>query len=91
MAEDWNVVATLRIMPKSVDVNLEDISEFLSGAVAGIGKLHKTGIRPIAFGLNYLEAIILLNDDRGGIDQIEDKIKRIKGVSDVETVDVTRL
>jgi elongation factor 1-beta len=90
MAE-WNVVAKLRIMPEGVDTNLENIKKEIEKMVGEKAKVHSSEIKPIAFGLKALEVNLLFNDKQGGFDNIEDKIKAIKGVGEVETTDLNRL
>lgn len=86
-----DVVAKLRIMPESVDVNLDGIKEKLNAIVEKYGKIHSTEINPIAFGLNSLDVAILLNDSKGGIDEIETEIRNLPGVGEVSVIDVNRL
>ena len=86
-----NVAVVLRITPRDIDTDLEGIRERLAGIVKGYGKLHKTEIKPIAFGLNSVEATLLLNDSEGGMEEIEEKLKALDEVSQVDVLDVNRL
>jgi len=88
---ELNVAARLRIMPKDVDVNLDEIKEKLTGIVEKHGKIHSTEINPIAFGLNSLDVAILLNDSEGGMEEIEAEIGNLPGVGEVNVIDVNRL
>jgi len=88
---ELNVAARLRIMPKSVDVNLDDIKEKLTGIVEKYGKIHSTEVKPIAFGLNSLDIAVLLNDSQGGMEEIETEIRNLPGVGEVNVIDVNRL
>lgn len=88
---DLNVAATLRIMPTDVNVDLEEIKGKLSGIIDKFGDLHSTDIKPIAFGLKSLDIVVLLNDGKGGIDEIETGLRQIDGVGDVNVLDVNRL
>jgi len=88
---DLNVVARIRITPDSIDSDLNKIKDELARISSDYGKLHSAEIKPIAFGLNSLEAAILLNDSKGGIEEIEEKLKSVEGVSQVDVIDVNRL
>ena len=86
------VVATLKIMPKSpeTDISLiqgkaqEEIKKF-------VGETEmKFEQEPIAFGLTALKIIFVMDESKGSIDPLEDEIKKIEGVSSVETIDVRR-
>ena len=90
MAE-WNVVAKLKIMPEGVDTDLEAVKEQLEKIAGSKAKIHSSQIKPIAFGLNALEVNILFNDKQGGFEEVENKIRKIAGVGEVETLDVNRL
>ena len=88
---ELNVAVRLRIMPENVDVNLDEIKEKLTGIVEKYGKIHSTEINPIAFGLNSLDIAILLNDSKGGMEEIETEIRNLPGVGEVNVIDVNRL
>ncbi|HDN83128.1 MAG TPA: elongation factor 1-beta [Candidatus Altiarchaeales archaeon] len=88
---DLNVVVKLRIMPKDVSTSLKEIESFLKEIVSGYGKLHSTEIKPIAFGLKALEATILLDDKKGGIEEIEEKLKSSEEISQVDVIEVSRI
>jgi len=88
---ELNVAAKLRIMPEDVNVNLDEIKGKLDGIVGKYGNLHSVEIKPIAFGLNSIEATILLNDAEGGMDNVEKEIQNLPGVGEVSVIDVNRL
>ncbi len=88
---ELNVAARIRIMPSGVDTDLEKIKKGLNSIIEKFGKLHKTEIKPIAFGLKSIEASILLNDESGGIEEIESLVKELDGVGGVEVLDVSRV
>ena len=88
---ELNVAATVRIMPTGTDVKLDVIQKSVEKIAAQYGKLNSVQIKPIAFGLNALEVMLLLNDKQGGMDEIEAQIAKIEGVNSVETLEVTRL
>ncbi len=88
---DFNVVVKLKVMPKDAEVDLEKIKEQLPGIVDKYGKIHKLEVKPIAFGLNSLEVTVLLNDSKGGMDEIEQGISNLDGVGEVSVIDLTRL
>ena len=78
-------------MPENPEINLEIIKKEVKGIVinkAGKGDM-KTEIVPFAFGLNSLNVIFVMNEDKK-LDPIEDSIRRIKGVNSVEVTDVRR-
>jgi len=88
---DWNVVAKLRIMPTDIDVNLTKVADELKKVAGDKCRVHTIEEKPIAFGLNALEVILLFNDKQGGMEEVQERIGKIKGVSDAEVTDLNRL
>jgi len=78
-----NVAISLKIMPDSPETDIEKIKEEISKRL----KVQDSKIEPIAFGLKALKILIIVPDKETG--DIENKIKEVKGVSDVETESVT--
>ena len=85
-----NVSVRIRITPADIDTDLSAIEKELSEISKSYGKLHSAEIKPIAFGLNCLEASILLDDSKGGIDEIEEKLRKLDQVSQVDVLDISR-
>jgi len=87
-----NVIITLRIMPSSPDINLKEIEEkSLSLIKEFAGETEtKTQTKPVAFGLNSLEIIFVMDENKGNTDELENEIKQIQGVNSVELIDVRR-
>jgi len=88
---DLNVAATIKVMPTGTDADYKSIQKGIEEVVKKYGKIHSIEIKPLAFGLKALEAVILLSDSAGGIDEIEAGVARIKGVGSIEILDVNRL
>ncbi len=80
------VVAVIKVMPESPDV-FENIKSEVEKTI----KAEKIEEEPIAFGLKALKITVVVKDDEGGTEAIEEKLKHIQGVSDVQVVDLGRL
>jgi len=76
-------------MPDVVGVDLEKIQARVRDAVRD--RLKKLEVRPIAFGLKAVEAIVVVDDAAGELERIESLLSRIPGVGGVETTEVTLL
>ena len=86
------IVATLKIMPSSPEV---DLSSIQSKAEEEIKKFSgetqfKIEQEPIAFGLKALKIIFVMDENKGSTDVLEENIKKIDGVNSVEVIDVRR-
>lgn len=77
------VAVTIRIMPEGSDSDLNHIKSKIE--TLGSNNIIE---KPIGFGLKMLEAVFVFDDRQGAnTDEIEEKIRHIKGVATVETGD----
>ena len=86
------VIVTLKIMPKSPEVDLAKITEEAKSKItdfAGAGDM-KIEEKPVAFGLKSLNIIFVMDESKGSTDSLEDSISEIEGVQSVEVSDVRR-
>jgi len=90
MAE-WNVVVRLRVMPTGVEADLGKVMDGIKAMAGGKFEVHSMEEKPIAFGLKALEVNLLFNDSRGGMDEIQERIRRMEGVGEVDVTDINRL
>lgn len=78
-------------MPESPDSDLKKIEE---EAIVKIkeygGDVGKVEIEPIAFGLKALKLIFIVDESKGGTENLENEISGLDQVNSVETVDVRR-
>jgi elongation factor 1-beta len=88
---EYNVVATVRAMPISLEVDREKLKKDIGEVMPHGMKVHKIEEEPIAFGLVALRVFVLLNDAEGGTEDIEKKIKELDDVSEVDLIDARRL
>lgn len=82
------VAVTLRVMPQSVDENIEQIKEAIENLRLGDIRLKEIKVESMAFGLKALKVLYIM-PDHGGTDRIEEAIKGISGVAEVETGEIT--
>ncbi len=75
-----------RILPESVEVDLDNLVKEIQ-KVLPEGAIFKTSeAKPVAFGLKALHVLIVLDDKKGGADQVEAAISEVDGVQSVEIV-----
>lgn len=87
-----NVIVTVKIMPVSPDVDLnavEKIAKEKIASFAGEGQT-KTTIEPVAFGLNSLSIIFVMDESIGSPDVVAEQIAEMEKVKSAEIVDVRR-
>ncbi len=87
-----DVVVTIRLMPTSVDVDLEALYEKVKKEIVDFSGMEnmKKEIQPVAFGLKALQVMFVMPEAKGATDPLEDSIKDIEGVESVEVTDVRR-
>ncbi|MCC7569545.1 MAG: elongation factor 1-beta [Candidatus Methanofastidiosa archaeon] len=89
---EYNMVATLRVMPEGVDIDLGALKDRIIAATPTNMKVHAIQEQPIAFGLVALDTIVLTNDKDGGdLDPVRDAYYDLEGVSEVDVTDVGRI
>lgn len=85
------VVVTLRIMPEETDTDLDKIKTKAVKLIKEFGgDLGKDKKVEIAFGLKALELIFVMDEGLGSTEELEEKIKKVKGVKSAEVTDVRR-
>ncbi|HYZ50617.1 MAG TPA: elongation factor 1-beta [Nitrososphaeraceae archaeon] len=84
------LVARIRILPAEADSDLDDLILGLKTKIPEDIKLKAHAKEPIAFGLNAVVGDFLIDDDEGQMDKLEDSIKKIEGVGEIEVINVSR-
>jgi len=85
-------VVTIKVMPESPEVDLGKLEVNVKKAIvkyAGKGET-RVSVEPVAFGLKALKIIFVVDEARGGTDNLEKEVSNIKGVNSVEVIDVRR-
>jgi len=80
------VAISIKVTPESPEVDIDNIKKkILSDMI-----VKDLKIEPIAFGLKAIKILIVKNDT-GGTDDVEEKLRGIAGVGSVEVESVTLL
>ncbi len=82
-----NVLATFRVMPESVEVDLNAVESRIREL--DIGDIKEMKQEDIAFGLKQLIVLVLMADEGGLLEKIEGKLRDVEGVQDAENTGVT--
>lgn len=81
------VAVTLRLMPENTEVDLKKLEAKVRERV----KVHSISREPIAFGLEALKIVAIVEDAEGGTDPLENELTGIPGVGNVQVIGLTRL
>jgi elongation factor 1-beta len=77
-----------RILPEGLEVDLDKVERDIRAALPGGAGLKASEKRPVAFGLKALHVLIVLDDKKGGAEQVEAAIAGVAGVQSVEIVEM---
>ncbi|MHA1410029.1 MAG: elongation factor 1-beta [Candidatus Odinarchaeia archaeon] len=83
------VLALLKILPEGTEVDLEKVKQEIIDSLPSKFKYHDSKIEPFAFGINQLKMSFTMEDSEGGTEALEDFIKKINGVNEVEVEHVS--
>jgi elongation factor 1-beta len=79
------VLLTIRVMPEDVNTDLESIKNEISSKIGA--QIKEV---PIAFGIVSLYVSTIIEDKEGEIEKVEKLLKEIKGVGEIEVLEITR-
>ncbi|HEX2106882.1 MAG TPA: elongation factor 1-beta [Nitrososphaera sp.] len=84
------LVVRIRILPAEAESNLEEVVEIMRKSVPEGMELKSSSMEPIAFGLKAIIGDFLLDDAEGQMDKLEESIKRVQGVGEIEVMNISR-
>lgn len=82
------VLIRYKVMPEGPETDLEKISEKFEGYVPDHGRVSRSEIKPAFFGLKMLEWAVVLDDKKGGGEELEQKMKDTEGVQSIEVLEM---
>jgi elongation factor 1-beta len=86
-----DVAAKIKVMPESIDTDLKELKEKLKAAIPAGAELYGDIVEePIAFGLKALIVTLIVNDQEGGTEVVEETFAKIPGAENVQVIDVNR-
>ncbi|HUG96961.1 MAG TPA: elongation factor 1-beta [Nitrososphaera sp.] len=84
------LVARIRIMPADAESNLDNVVNSMKSSMPEGMEMKGHAIEPIAFGLKAVVGDFVLEDAEGQMDKLEDSIKNIEGVGEIEVMNISR-
>lgn len=85
------VAAKIKVMPQSPDVDLDALQERLEQSLPEGAKINGFERDDVAFGLVALFPTVVVPDDTGGTEAVEEAFADVDGVESVSTDSVGRL
>jgi elongation factor 1-beta len=84
------LLARIRILPAEADSNLDEVILQLKSKIPDSMQLKAHAMEPIAYGLNAVVGDFLIEDKEGQMDKLEDSIKSLTGVGEIQVINISR-
>jgi elongation factor 1-beta len=86
------VAAKMKVMPETIETDLNELKEKLRAAVpAGVEVYGEIVEEPVAFGLKALIVTIIVGDQEGGTEAVEEAFANVPGAENVQILELGRL
>ena len=85
------VLLTFEIMPEGLEIDLGDMRKNVEAKISGFCKIEQVEIRPIAFGLSALMMNIVVEDEEGMMDRVEQDIASVPGVQNARVFALNKI
>jgi elongation factor 1-beta len=84
------LVARIRILPADAESNLDNVVQSIKESIPQGMEMKGHAMEPIAFGLKAIVGDFLLDDAEGQMDKLEESIKIVEGVGEIEVTNISR-
>ena len=85
------VAASIKVMPESPEIDLDDLKDRLEASLPEGAKIQGVKEQDVAFGLVALYPTVIVPDDAGGTEAVEEAFRSVEGVESVAVEEVGRI
>ena len=80
-----------KILPTGTEIDLSQLIDVIKETLSSDIQIRNPEKVPLAFGLYYLKVEFIVDDKEGQMDLLENTIRGIDGVSEIEVLNMSRM
>ena len=86
------VAITYKILAADAEeIDYDSIMANLNGLGSDVYNIQNLELKPLAFGLKFIQLHVVMNDGEGLLDGFEARVNEISGIGEVEVLEMGRL